>query len=530
MGIERELKFSIEAHTAHQLHDHPILSLLAAPPVTRELATQYFDTSDGRLAAGGIVLRLRHAAGQRVMTVKSTPAGGGVQGTPDAFSHTRGEWEWEAAPAPLDDRAETPTLADADLQRALQDTPLRGLGLELDTLRMTLRPVFGTVFARTAWTVDWAGSRIELALDRGAFTAAQGEQALSAPLAELEMELLSGQWAHCWDLAWALTQDLPLILSPVNKAQRAAALAAGEGVQALPEPPRLASTAPVGQAAQVWVGTAAAQLAVWAELIGNADSARAVHQFRVVLRRLRTVLRWLAPHTAVRSVRWFAGELHWAMQVAGAVRDTDVWLDLLPMQTETRLHVHIEARRERLRAALQAYLRSPRFARLLLALGRWAEGWGKSQLDAGTRNGAGRRAYHGHDAVLARLAKRAIGQDHRRWHKAWAASQEVLEIAVQGAHLTATEAGKLHALRIQSKRLRLSLERLGHALPGGDAKELRHLREKVERIQTHLGDWHDAQRLLLEGSEQGWLAPDQAESLTARVGQALAQAREAGEG
>ena len=308
MGIERELKFSIEAHTARQLLDHPILSLLAAaPPVIKELATQYFDTPDARLAAAGTVLRLRRAAGQRIMTVKSTPVGSEGQGAPDAFSHARGEWEWEAAPAPLGDH-EVPTLADADLQRALQDTPLRGLGLDLNALRMSLRPVFGTVFARTAWTVDWAGSQIELALDRGAFTAVQAGQALSTPLAEVEMELLSGQWAHCWDLAWALMQDLPLILSPINKAQRAAALAAGQGVEALPEPPSLASTTSVGQAAQVWVGTAAAQLAVWDEIIGSGGTARAVHQFRVVLRRLRTVLRWLAPYTAVQSVRWFAGE------------------------------------------------------------------------------------------------------------------------------------------------------------------------------------------------------------------------------
>ncbi|WP_051849021.1 CHAD domain-containing protein [Thiomonas sp. FB-Cd] len=530
MGVERELKFSIEAHTARQLLDHPILNLLAAPPVTQELATQYFDTPDARLAAAGLVLRLRRAAGQRVMTVKFTPLRGEGQGPADAFSHSRGEWEWEAAPATLEDAGEVHALADADLQRALHDTPLGSLGLELHELGRNLQPVFGTVFARTAWIVDWAGSQIELALDRGACTAVQAGQALSAPLAELEMELLSGQWAHCWDLAWAMAQDLALILSPVNKAQRAAALAAGKGVQALPEPPSLASATPVGQAAQLWVSTAAAQLAVWAELIGNSDTARAVHQFRVVLRRLRTVLRWLAPYADVRSVRWFAGELRWAMQIAGAVRDTDVWLDLLPVQTQTRLHVHIEARRMRLRAALQAYVRSPRFARLLLALGRWAEGWGRSQSDARTRGGAQRRAYRGQDAALAQMAKHAVRQDHRRWRKAWAASQDVLQLAVQGVQLTAKEAGKLHALRIQSKRLRLSLERLGHALPDAEAKELHHLRQKAEVLQTHLGDWHDAQRLLLEGSEQGWLGPDQAESLTARAVQSLAQASGAGKG
>jgi inorganic triphosphatase YgiF len=530
MGIERELKFSIEAHSARQLLDHPVLSLLAAPPVTQELATQYFDTPEAGLAAAGMVLRMRRAAGQWVMTVKSTPLGGEGQGPADAFSHVRGEWEWEAAPPTIEGTVDVHALADADLQRALQDTPLGSLGLELHELRRSLQPVFGTVFARTAWTVDWAGSQIELALDRGACTAVQAGQVLSAPLAELELELLSGQWADCWDLAWALAQDLALMLSPVNKAQRAAALATGKGVQALPEPPSLASATPVGQAARRWVGTAAAQLAVWAELIGNSDTARAVHQFRVVLRRLRTVLRWLAPYADVRSVRWFAGELRWAMQIAGAVRDTDVWLDLLPVQTPTRLHAHVEARRVRLRAALQAYLHSPRFARLLLALGRWAEGWGESQSDANARHGTRRRAYGGQDAALAQLAKHAIRQDHRRWRKAWAASQQVLRLAVQGGHLSAKEAGKLHALRIQSKRLRLSLERMGHALPGADAKALHHLRQRAEGLQTHLGDWHDAQRLLHEGSEQGWLAPDQAEILAARAMQSLARAWEAGQG
>lgn len=479
MAVERELKFSMDARAAQQLADHPILLLLGGAPRVQQLSTVYFDTPDARLAAAGLALRVRQTPQGRVLTVKST-------GT-DALGHARGEWEW-----PAEDGAPQ-GIHPADLVRALDQTPLRTLGLDAGALQSSLRPAFGTAFARTAWTLDWAGARAELALDRGACTAIRDGRAVQAPLLELEIELIEGDFDACWELAWALAQDLPLLVSPVNKAERAAALAGGDRPQAPPETPRLDGETPLGRAAQLWLSTACAQLAVWAERIGSADEARDVHQFRVVLRRLRTVLRWLRPHASARTVAWFAAELHWTMQLAGLVRDADVALDMLhhrpaPLGGEGAAEspAWLEAlRHERMRhrAALLAHLHSPRFGRLLLALARWAQAWGG-------------RAGRAGPVKLRRLASLAVRHDHKRWNKALAHGREMMDAAARGAPLDPASAVALHDLRIRSKRLRLSLERLGQALPQDEAPRVLPLRKTVEALQTHLGAWHDVQRLL----------------------------------
>ena len=510
MAVERELKFRMDAHAAQQLADHPILLLLGGTPRAQQLSTVYFDTPDARLAAAGLALRVRQTPQGRVLTVKSTGA--------DALGHARGEWEWAAGDgAPQG-------IHPADLARALDQTPLRTLGLDAAVLQSSLQPAFGTAFARKAWTLDWAGARMELALDYGACTATRDGRAVQAPLLELEIELIEGSFDACWELAWALAQDLPLLVSPVNKAERAAALASGERPQATPEPARLDGETPLGRAAQLWLSTACAQLAVWAERIGSADEARDVHQFRVALRRLRTVLRWLRPHACARAVAWFAAELHWTMQLAGLVRDADVALDMLhhrpaPLGGEDAAGppAWLEAlRHERVRhrAALLAHLHSPRFGRLLLALARWAQAWG---------GGADRAR----QVELSRLASLAVRHDHKRWNKALVHGRKMMDAAVQGAALDAASAAALHDLRIRSKRLRLSLERLGQALPQDEARRVLPLRKTVEALQTQLGAWHDVQRLLDPANALFHPPADVAAALDAQGREALGRALQA---
>ena len=511
MAVERELKFRMDAHAARQLADHPILLLLGGTPRAQQLSTVYFDTPDARLAAAGLALRVRQTPQGRVLTVKST-------GT-DALGHARGEWEWLAGDSAPQG------IHPADLARALDQTPLHTLGLDAAALQSSLQPAFGTAFARTAWNLDWAGARVELALDHGACTATRDGRAVQAPLLELEIELIEGDFDACWELAWALAQDLPLLVSPVNKAERAAALARGVRPQAPPEPARLDGETPLGRAAQLWLSTACAQLAVWAERIGSADEARDVHQFRVTLRRLRTALRWLRPHACARAVAWFAAELHWAMQLAGLVRDADVALDMLdhlpaPLQnasataTATAPAAWLEAlrlERMRHRAALLAHLHSPRFGRLLLALARWAQAWGGSAERAGRMK-------------LGQLASLAVRHDHKRWNKALVHGRKMMDAAVQGAALDAASTAALHDLRIRSKRLRLSLERLGQALPQDEARRVLPLRKTVEALQTQLGAWHDAQRLLDPANALFHLPADVAAVLDALGREALGRA------
>lgn len=518
MGMERELKFSIDPLAAQQLPEHPILAQLAGPPRTRTLDSRYFDSADGLLANAGMVLRLRQTGPRRVLTVKTSGDG--------ALGHARGEWEWAAAgsgPVAADE-----ALAPVDVQRALRETPVRNLGLPASTLLARLRPVLGTRFERMAWAIDWQGSRMELALDRGACVASRDGATLQAPISEIEIELIDGRWSHCWDLAWALAQDLPLRLSATNKAQRASALRAGERPQAPGEPASLSPDTPLVQAARLWLSSACAQLSVWAERIGTGDAARDVHQFRVTVRRLRTALRWLQPWAKPRAMRWFEAEWRWTMQLAGLVRDADVGLQLLhdgaswqqpAPELASSWSASLQAERQRQWGTLRTHLHSPRFGRLLLALGRWSETW-----PAGASTKAAAKLRH---LTLGDLARHAIGQDHKHWRQTLAACRPTLEALARGEVTAVAQPEamtELHAFRIGSKRLRLSLERLGHALPDAEARRLQALRKTTEALQAVLGNWHDCQRLLETGQRRQKLPDEFAQALAAQAQEALQQA------
>ncbi len=494
MGVERELKFSVSEETARALAGHALL-VLAGAPRAQLLQSWYFDTPQLELGAAGLVLRVRDAPGASVVTVKARGA--------DALGAERSEWEWRAL-----DSSAAGGLGPRDLRQALRVTLLGGFaqerGLDALALRKLLEPRFGTRFERRTWPLAWNGTRIEVALDRGVCQARRADGMVDTPLCELELEVLDGGLEPAWDLAWTLAQDLALLLSPVDKARRAAALLAGERPRALPEPGALAREATLPQAVQDWLHTACAQLAVWAERIGSADEERDVHQFRVVLRRLRTALRWLTPQLGKAAARWLRAELRWAHQLAGLVRDADVALPLL-REVETIevdaaaqaavLAQRMEAQRAGHRAALCAYVRSPRFGRLLLALGRCSACAARGEpAGHGERKGEGAQGR----AALRRLAAHALRDDSRRWRAAWRACAGALQAAHAGQRPDAEATARLHALRIASKRLRLSAERMAGLLPRGPRQGYQRAGKLAAALQSGLGDWHDAERLLLE--------------------------------
>ena len=470
VGIERELKFNLASGAGAALSGHALLRLAERLP-PRRLQSWYFDTPERALAGVAVVLRLRDDGQGRVVTVKTAPA--------DALGSERGEWEWAALDSPACDR-----LGPRDLGRALRQTPLgRRLEAEPRDLLGRLAPSLGTDFRRSAWHLTWRASRLEVAFDQGACLALREGQVLRAPLGELEIEVLQGDLADAWDAAWALAQDLPLLLSPVPKAQRAAALLAGGLPEALPEPGALQRGATARQAQAQWLQTGCAQLAVWGERVVRGGQARDVHQLRVVLRRLRTALRWLAPRLPPGAAVWLRGELRWAHQLAGLARDHDValqWLGQVQPEAARSEALRWQRRLRKTgavaRQALVGYLGSPRFGRLLLALARCAQ--------AGLPGDAG-------PAELRRLSRRALLGDARQWRAALRDCAPLLRPEIDAGRIDERQTAQLHALRIASKRLRLSAERFGALLDGRRCHDALASRRCATALQTHLGDWHD---------------------------------------
>ncbi|MFZ4539979.1 inorganic triphosphatase, partial [Propionivibrio sp.] len=190
MNTEVELKLRLPPSQARRLQDHPLLS--ETTPQRYRLLNTYYDTPEQDLRRRGIALRIRRKDRTVwLMTVKGgDPGAGGLA--------QRSEWEAPTQPGVFD----FTIVTDQDLREFL----------ELHHGR--LQAVFSTDFTRTAWTLNRAGERIELALDRGKINApAAGDRSepISEPLCEVELELIKGESpAVLFDLAIELSDNLHL--------------------------------------------------------------------------------------------------------------------------------------------------------------------------------------------------------------------------------------------------------------------------------------------------------------------------------
>jgi len=200
MSQEVEIKFEVGSPQLASFQDPPLPSgWNAEAPAAKRLISVYYDTPDLALRERRVGFRVRAVNGGWRQTVKADSAGGGF--------FQREEHEIEL----------TGQRPDFD---ALRGSAFEALFADAD-LRERMKPVFTTDFQRTKRILrDGGSTSVEMALDEGAvFT-----DAARAPIAELEMELLSGRPAVLIDLALAFAKAAPLRLSSVSKAARGYAL------------------------------------------------------------------------------------------------------------------------------------------------------------------------------------------------------------------------------------------------------------------------------------------------------------------
>ncbi len=282
--MEIEFKFCIPAGRLKAVE----AALKRGAVVRTRLQARYFDTADQRLAADGMVLRLRKEGRRWVQTVKATgdnalhrlehnvdlgTAGATPsidplrhQGTPvgdrlaKLLAHGSGD-----GGVPLVERQST------DIVRLTRDVRVTGLG----------------------------GAVVEMALDVGKVVAHAGTpEQRASPVCELELELKHGDVQGLVSLARRWSQQHGLWFSTVSKAERGARLlAAQETVEAVKaEAPRFGSQHPDGRAIQqaVVASCLAQMLPNASEIAAGSEDEEQVHQLRIGIRRLRTALRELA--------------------------------------------------------------------------------------------------------------------------------------------------------------------------------------------------------------------------------------------
>lgn len=271
------------------------------------LQARYFDTADGRLARHRVALRLRLEGRRWTQALKAD--GEGAVHRLEHEVHVTGS---AAQAPPIDLHRHDGSDAASALAAALQTTPVAALAerhaTDVSRLRCQVR--------------DAQGTDIEVALDTGVASA----QSKSVALAELELEHKGGPVQGVFDLAAAWIEHGGLWLCTTSKAER------GERLLR----PRAASLATKAKGVKLEQGTDGPALmravlqSALDQVLANVSNvaegeteAETIHQARVGLRRLRTVLRELAALSPVISPDW-DGVLATTFTKLGERRDQEV--------------------------------------------------------------------------------------------------------------------------------------------------------------------------------------------------------------
>lgn len=453
MSIEIELKLALANEDVAHLRKHPLLK--AVKPVRRKLYGIYYDTPERDLYRRKAAFRLRREGYHWVQTVKlDSGSVGGLSMRPEYETRVVGN------------------QADFD---ALPKEARKALGARVEA---SLAPLFVTDFQRTIWLIEESRGSVEVSLDVGHIRVGDAD----LPLTELELELKSGDSALLFEIAGRLLDSAPLLPEYRSKALRGYALAGiwrEKPCKAVPVD--ISRDLPAGEVWRRALLAALGQLGQNLPGLISDDDPEYVHQARVAVRRLRTLLR-LGESLGVASAGW-QDEWRWFMAELSPARDWDVFMEQtlaevcarLPEpdrldELRTRAVAARTAARERARAAAG----SPRLIRLIFAMA------------------AALLNERGEGPAAATWAERMLEKRSRRFHK-------------QADAFANLDVAGRHALRIAAKRLRYAGEVFA---PLYGKKADRYLKRLAE-VQDSLGESNDiavAQRLLAELDGDGRLA------------------------
>lgn len=299
--LETELKL----HVPEPARARVQRAVATARAATTVLQARYVDTPDDRLAAAGLAWRLRREGRRWVQTLKGR--GDGLLARPEHEVTVR-------APGP-------DTLPDPALHAG---TPVGDLLREVlgDDGLALLECVYRTDIRRVHRLVRHQGAVVEIAFDEGELLA--GTKRLA--VCELELELRAGPPQALFSLAERWVARHGLWLDVRTKSERGQRLARGTPA---PVVRAVDQAALPDEADAAWAAMVQAclmhALPNFSALAAGEGGSDHVHQARVALRRLRTVLR-LPPDWHGHPDETARLEAAWREPFArlGAQRDADV--------------------------------------------------------------------------------------------------------------------------------------------------------------------------------------------------------------
>ncbi|STQ42895.1 Uncharacterized conserved protein [Ewingella americana] len=191
-------------------------------------------------------------------------------------------------------------------------------GCKVAALQKALLPLFSTNFMREKWVITYQQSEIELGLDQGEVVAGE----LSEPLAEIELELKSGNTADLLALAALIGQNGGLRQGGLSKAARGYHLAKGNPVRES-RPLPVFKAAPKATVEQAMEGILALALDQWQyheELWVRGDKAVRLSVLQAVeaVRQTLVLFGGLIPRKASTELRALLTDLLPALEQKGA--------------------------------------------------------------------------------------------------------------------------------------------------------------------------------------------------------------------
>ena len=217
-------------------------------------------------------------------------------------------------------------------------------------------------------------------------------------------------------------------------------------------------------------------LAQWEGAARSWNDTEGVHQMRVALRRMRSVVRTFRPAVPRSATDRWVEEMRWIASQLGPARDLDVFIaegldtaaDKLSLPGQKKLTTLIRRRRQKLYNNVQAMLDSDRYASFKQELGAWLDA--KSWLSAEELQEKNRRWL---ESKLVPFARQRLDKQGRK----------VLET---GNNVNQDSPQALHRLRIECKKLRYPTEFFSPLFKGMDD-----FIDHLKGLQDLLGVIHD---------------------------------------
>jgi CHAD domain-containing protein len=225
-----------------------------------------------------------------------------------------------------------------------------------------------------------------------------------------------------------------------------------------------------------------------------------LHDMRVATRRMRSAFRVFSPYFDPDVLQPFLKGLQRAGRALGGVRDLDVfmekaqrYLDELPEEERSSLDPLLadwQEQRETKRTQMLGCLDGKKYRQFVGDFGEFL-----------LTEGAGALPVPADEPLPYRVCHLLPNLIYHRYQVV-----RGYETVIEGAPI-----GTLHALRIDSKRLRYSLEFFREVL----GPEVEDVIREVVTVQDHLGDLHDADVAcsLLVGFLEGWAKAEQRERI-----------------